>query len=295
MVAPAATTSPSNPALQSGDPSSPWPSSASLGHSVTLSLLSDLASPHHSLASVAEKHGLTLDTLLAWLALPSTREHMALHESAAYSHVRYVGALNLSHAVHTTVKTLETFNATPRPADPLDPGYLRASIHARKAAWLLYRFSRLTPLTDADIAAARNTLRATRAAEAPTARVPRVTAEPLGREPEPAPHNASPSPRATTPLPTAHSPSSISTTPAPSSPRPSASPAFQTSPPERHAAPLAAGAPLSLEELTAHLEALAASLGIDVSDLDDPNFDAASFFSHPPDPALALATPDDTT
>ncbi|QYK49269.1 MAG: hypothetical protein KF838_05310 [Phycisphaeraceae bacterium] len=160
MVASSATTPVGGTALQSGDSATALcpsaPSSAlhsdssfptlSLSHSVTLSLLNDLTSPHHSLASVAEKHNLTLDALLIWLAQPDTREAISLREHAAYTHVRLVAAVNLSHAVHATVRTLEHFVATPRPADPLDPTCLRAAIHARKAAWLLSRFSRIVPI-----------------------------------------------------------------------------------------------------------------------------------------------------
>lgn len=243
---------------------------AAAPHAAT-ELLSDLASPHHSLASVAEKHNLSLDALLIWLQHPEARELMALHESAAYAHVRYVGALNLSHAVHTTVKTLETFNATPRPADPLDPSYLRASIHARKAAWLLYRFSRLTPLSDADIAAARSTLRETRSVrhhvEGAEAEPPRVSRShehtDAGR--------AMPTPAQPIERPTAASNASRREDAHPANPSPTPQPA------QSHAqAPRPIPAPpANVEELLSQLTVIADSLGIDISDLEDPSFDPA--------------------
>ncbi|MBX3316549.1 MAG: hypothetical protein KF902_06760 [Phycisphaeraceae bacterium] len=146
MVAHTAITLPAGVALQSDNPSLSCPS---VPEHLYPSLLNDLTSPHHSLASIAQKHNLALDALLIWLAQPETLEAISLREHAAYTHVRLVAAVNLSHAVHATVRTLEHFVATPRPADPLEPTYLRAAIHARKAAWLLSRFSRIVPINDA--------------------------------------------------------------------------------------------------------------------------------------------------
>jgi hypothetical protein len=246
----------------------PLPSSPSLSHSVTESLLDHLASPNHSLASVAEKHNLTLSALLAWLEHPAIREQMALRESVAYRHVRYVGALNLSHAVHTTVKTLEAFNATPCPADPLDPGYLRAAIHARKAAWLLYRFSRLTSIAEPDLAAARVTLRATqsvsRAVEGAQTHVPAHTPAP---EPLPTPPAQATPERAPQPTPSASAPSHT-TDSAP-------------------VAPVTSIDSADLTALVAQLTDLATSLGIDTSDIDNLPDDAPI----PPE-ILAMLPPD---
>jgi hypothetical protein len=122
--------------------------------------LDDLALPKHSLFSVASEHDLSVDALIAWLALPETRERMATRESAGLTHARYVSSMNLAVAVHTLVTILRIHNTTAPHADPSDatePATLRASIHARKAAWLLYRFSRLTPVSGKDLARARDT------------------------------------------------------------------------------------------------------------------------------------------
>lgn len=118
-------------------------------------ILDDLSSPHFSLAVVAQMHGLSLAGILAWLNLPETREQLALRESAAYAHTRHVAALNMEHAVQTAASIVRDYN-TSRPEreaqDRKTPGSAhRASVHARKAAWLLYRFSRITPVNEADL------------------------------------------------------------------------------------------------------------------------------------------------
>ncbi len=289
MVAPSAATSPSAPAPQSGDASLPRPTVHPAGDLPLLSpaaaphaaaeLLSDLTSPHHSLASVAARHNLTLDALLLWLTLPETREAIAHRESAAYTHVRLVASVNLSHAVHTTVKALETFNATPRPADPLDPSYLRASIHARKAAWLLYRFSRLTPLTDDNLAAARRALRVPLATDADASR---HDAEPV-RSTNAQTARADDGPARTTNtvlhIPTADPARGRDPTPPPQRPLPPQAP------------PRAPESLPDVDTLLAQVAAVAASLGIDISDLDDPNFDPALHRG----PPLASAAAIDST
>lgn len=239
-----------DPAATPALPFDPSSSTPSLCHSVTASLLSDLASPHHSLSSVAEKHNLSLSDLLAWLELPSTREQMAIRESACYHHVRYVAALNLSQAVHTTVRTLDAFNKSAPAADPLDPSYLRAAIQAHKAAWLLYRFSRLTPVTQADLDRARSTVRLTSG----TARQS-VSASPV----QP--------PRASTKTP----PVAAVSKPAPTSP-PAHAPAQATA---AHPAnsPDPRDRPQDMAETLNQLTALATFLGIDIGDLEDLTFD----------------------
>jgi hypothetical protein len=100
-------------------------------------------------------HGLSLAGILTWLNLPETREQLALRESAAYAHTRHVAALNMEHAVQTAASIVRDYN-TSRPEreaqDRKTPGSAhRASVHARKAAWLLYRFSRITPVNEADL------------------------------------------------------------------------------------------------------------------------------------------------
>lgn len=325
MVAHSATTSPSAPAPQSGDgrtaspcgdTSSPLP----IAHSPlpTSALLNDLTSPHHSLASVAEKHNLTLDDLLLWLALPETREAISLRESAAYSHLRLVASVNLSHAVHTTVKTLETFNTTPRPADPLDPTYLRAAIHARKAAWLLYRFSRLTPLTDDNLAAARRTLRAplipdahARRPESEPMRSSNTQATLLHEEPAPTTSTrpAVPAPDATQhhDLAAARPTSGVPLVPDSDARRHESEPVLWTNTRSTPAQPeqQVQDPPPDMGALLTHLTALAATLGIDLSDLEDPNFDprfdptleldVPAERGSPPEPALAGVAPPDST
>ncbi len=225
---------------------------ASLGHSVTQSLLDDLTSPHHSLASVAEKHNLTLSALLTWLDLPSTQEQMAQRETVAYRHVRFVAAVNLSTAVHTTVKLLDTYNKSAPAADPFEPATLRAAIHARKAAWQLYRFSRAVPINEADLTRARTVLRAT----VSRAAVSRASDCDV-REPTTASTHATPS-------------TTRRAVPDSETPRQQSEPVANSA-----RTPPSAPSPLPLDQLVAHLSSIATSLGIDISDLDhmdDPAF-----------------------
>ncbi|QYK47575.1 MAG: hypothetical protein KF838_12385 [Phycisphaeraceae bacterium] len=119
-------------------------------------LLNDVLSPNHSLTSAAAKHNLPLEALTLWLALPETRARLAAMDEAGSAHVRTVASLNLSTSVHTLVQIMADFRAlaaarsanreigshSDTPPDPDDIIYLRASIHARKAAWLLYQLSR---------------------------------------------------------------------------------------------------------------------------------------------------------
>jgi hypothetical protein len=267
MVASVATT-PQDLAALPGDDSS-LPLCPSVPASLCPVLLDHLASPHHSLASIAQHHNLSLSTLLAWLELPAIREKMAHRESIAYRHVRYVAALNLSHAVH-----------------------------ARKAAWLLLRFSRLTPISD--LAVAHNTLRDTES-------VSRYAegGEPLPVQPVAAPAHSKPAQSAAAlahPQPAKPQPP----TPQPPTPQPAhPQPAPSEPPAQSHAQDLAvpttidsaAGPdapadhptdpapalpnlvvlstpalpdPTDMVALVEQLTALAASLGIGVSDVDDP-------------------------
>ncbi|MBX3360805.1 MAG: hypothetical protein KF912_00740 [Phycisphaeraceae bacterium] len=248
----------------------------SLDPAAAETLLDALASPHHSLASIAQAHNISLAALLGWLHHPETRARLATRESAAYTHVRYVGAMNLSTAVHSTVKALETFNATPRPADPLDPLYLRAANNARKAAWLLFRFSRLTPLSPAALAPARQTLLQTADATPPTPQsralhAPTHAQAATPTQPQPQlPAQANPHPAPPPALPTSHArPSETSARAAETSPEtlPEAAPhALPHAAPEpAHTEP----APAELDELLTQLTQLATQLGIDPSEFDD--------------------------
>jgi hypothetical protein len=232
-------------------------------------LLDALASPHHSLASVAEKHGLTLSALLTWLELPETRAELAARESAAYAHVRYVSALNLSHAAHTASRIVESFNATPRPADPFDPNYFRVAVHARMAASLLLRFSRLyaaaapTPARPASGVSDGPTGRATagRPASGPTSARPPITpprAPSSVSDPRPAPTGPTEPP----------SPTALSGPTAPPGPTKLQDPADPTD-------------PTDMDAMVAHLKVMAKALGIDLPELemldalDDPTLSPA--------------------
>lgn len=131
-------------------------------------LLADILSPHHSLASAAARHNIPLEAVTLWLALPETRARLAAMDEAGSRHVQTLATLNLSASVHTLVQIMADFRALaatrsseaapgdalalgaspPEPSPPApiqapdDATYLRASIHARKAAWLLYQLSR---------------------------------------------------------------------------------------------------------------------------------------------------------
>jgi hypothetical protein len=158
---------PSAPSLSS--PSDSWRSSTSLSSllpppTLTDEILDDLAVPQFSLATVAQKHGLTLSGMLTWLNLPETREVLALRESAAYAHARHVAALNIGHAVETVASIVRDYKTT-RPEreaqDRKTPGSAhRAATNARKAAWLLLQFARIVPVNEADLRRATGCLSA---------------------------------------------------------------------------------------------------------------------------------------
>ncbi|MBX3362161.1 MAG: hypothetical protein KF705_12095 [Phycisphaeraceae bacterium] len=74
-------------------------------------------------------------------------------ETGASTHTRLASSLNLSSAVRVLVRILDDFNALarskPDPASHLsDPDYIRASERARKAAYHLYRLSRIVPIDE---------------------------------------------------------------------------------------------------------------------------------------------------
>lgn len=301
-------------------------------------LLIDLASPDHSLASVARKHNLPVAALALWLTTPAARERMLTIERGAYTHVRMSAALNLNTAVQTFVTILNTFQHAPAPslatgplptpdsspgavssptaasphiAPPASPPSaapsafatsafatlrlaLRQQSLALRAAYHLCRLARIVPVSDDDLARARTIIPPRQSAAASPRHTP---TEPSRLNPRgPVPSSPTP-PHAHTPAPApAPSPSHAPTLTATPAPAPPAAPpvALMTHATEaiaaRDAAPNAApnaaspSAPASLEELTAELEALAHSLGVDISDIDD---DAPL----PPE-ALAFLPPD---
>lgn len=291
-------------------------------------LLIDLASPEHSLASVARKHNIPLAALALWLTTPAARERMLTIERGAYTHVRMSAALNLNTAVQTFVTILDNFQHAPAPSHAIGPHAtpdsspgaassptaasphiappasppsaatsafassafatlrlaLRQQSLALRAAYHLCRLARIVPVSDDDLARARTIIPPRQSAAAS----PRPTpTEPSRLNPRgPVPTSPTP-PHAQTPAP--------APAPAPPAAPPVAPPvALMTHATEaiaaRDAAPNAAlnaaspSAPASLEELTAELEALAHSLGVDISDIDD---DAPL----PPE-ALAFLPPD---
>lgn len=193
-------------------------------------------------------------SLTLWLSKPETQARIREMESGACAHIRLAAALNLSPAVRVLVRILEDFNtlASANP-DITDAAYIRASERARKAAYHLYRLSRVTPLDESRLALVRGSARR---AEAGARDATPVQTEfpppssPLPPTPPPTPP-VSPSPRPSVALngETSSQSPSRALGGEPSSPP---SPQFS-----------------SLEELTIHLEQLAASIGLDTPDLDD--------------------------
>jgi hypothetical protein len=286
-------------------PSASSSSPVSLSHSVTESLLHSLADPEASLASVARQFNIPLGSLTLWLARPDTQARVRELESGAATHIRLAASLNLSSAVRVLVRILDDFHtlarSNPDPkALPNDPNYIRASERARKAAYHLYRLSRLVPIDAPHLATARSLVEANRVACLHEGQACELTYAP---SPSPShgcapggtampPDRAAPAPQVTI----AHSSSrraievdaaaaSMASAPSPSG---SAPPTTSPSSPLRDSAPSAAlrvensssspprsadaSAPsafASLEELNAYLEQLAASLGIDTSDIDE--------------------------
>lgn len=283
----------------------------------TDALLIDLASPEHSLATVARKHNIPLAALALWLTTPAARERMFTIERGAYTHVRMSAALNLNTAVQTFVTILDNFQRSPaasHASEPLptpdsSPGAvssptslpssppsaatsafatstfttvrlaLRQQSLALRAAYHLCRLSRIVPVSDDDLARARAIVPPRQTAAANPHHTPSEPSRVNPRDPVP----PSPTPwRARTAAPApAHTPSR-SPAPAPTSapapaPAPLATPPVATNPhatdagAEHDAVPNAAQAPApaSLEDLTTELEALARSLGVDISDIDD--------------------------
>ncbi|MBX3315701.1 MAG: hypothetical protein KF902_02420 [Phycisphaeraceae bacterium] len=137
---------------------SPLPS---ISDTLAARIIADLAEPQATLASVAEKHNIHIATLTLWLTTPRGVELLHALESGACRHVRLTASLHLSAAVETLLLILDNFKRLHATLDPADPILIRAANHARIAAYHLYRLSRITPLTDDQIAhaAARSAAR----------------------------------------------------------------------------------------------------------------------------------------
>ncbi|MBX3367077.1 MAG: hypothetical protein KF912_07145 [Phycisphaeraceae bacterium] len=256
-------------------------------------LLNDVLSPNHSLTSAAAKHNLPLEALTLWLALPETRARLAAMDEAGSAHVRTVASLNLSTSVHTLVQIMADFRAlaaarsanreigshSDTPPDPDDIIYLRASIHARKAAWLLYQLSRSG--TPSARKAAHTSLplggSALRADSAPAGTTPDGTT-PGGT----ALQSAVPVPPSDL-IPPAPEPLSPS---APEPPSPSAPVPLSPS------APSSSTTPASHDDVITALAALANSLGLTPDDLEGLTLDDLPDDGPLPPEALALFPPD---
>ncbi|MBX3366896.1 MAG: hypothetical protein KF912_06225 [Phycisphaeraceae bacterium] len=117
-------------------------------------IVADLAQPQATLASVAEAHNIPLATLALWLSTPRAAALFHTLESGACRHVRLTASLHLSTAVQTLLLVLDNFKRLHATLEPTDPILLRAAALARIAAYHLYRLSRITPLTDEQIARA---------------------------------------------------------------------------------------------------------------------------------------------
>ncbi len=143
--APSSTDSPSASSASSS-------STLSLSHSVTESLLVALAEPTASLASVAQAHNISIADLALWLTTPQARDRMLLIESGACTHTRMAASLNLTKAAAALIRVLDNYRALADSLAPTDPILLRASTRATKAAYHLYRLSRIVPV-DPDLLA----------------------------------------------------------------------------------------------------------------------------------------------
>jgi hypothetical protein len=256
------------------------------GDTLAEEILIDLSAPDASLSSVAAKHNLPTATLSLWLTKPQTQALLHSIESGGYAHTRLAAALNLSSAVPILLQILSDFRTlAATTTDLTDPAYQRASVGARKAAWMLQRLARSCPLTPVQLNAALDTLDATRAANppqhpaqpapavpiqiapaAPTPIAPLQTPTPAART---EPVDAQPAPAAIThsePAPTA----TAHTHPASNTPAPLASTTPHTDPARHDPVPhTQLNTANDLADLVAHLSSIAESLGIDISDLDE--------------------------
>lgn len=274
MVAPTAKTLPFGPTPRAVDSTPlPLPLPPAPVPSLPPSLIADLASPHHSLVSIAEKHNIDLEALTLLLALPQTRDRLDVAESAGYTHLRLAASLNLAAAAHALVRIIEDFRTlatSPDRPSLTDPDYIRASERARKASWLLYQLSRLNP-NAAPCPKTRARNEADPATDAPTPLPPQPT-------PQPAPQPTPPETTASRPL---SSPDHHEAHP---------EPADTT----HHAAPTNEPTDLpAIEQLVEQLESLSAALGLDPSDIDDSEPLTPEMLAElPPELAEFLATLD---
>ncbi|MBX3360157.1 MAG: hypothetical protein KF705_01765 [Phycisphaeraceae bacterium] len=288
--------------------------------------------------SVARQFNLSLAALTIWLARPDIQARVREMETGASTHTRLASSLNLSSAVRVLVRILDDFHALarskPDPATHLsDLDYIRASERARKAAYHLYRLSRVVPIDAARLALARvhsvrvplvpgqhsepepvldesrspsrTTNTRDRTASTPGSQLPSQPVHPAGALHDLPPASSlkddadyrvetSSSPSAPLPLrPSDPSPSPSDPAPSPSSPPPSSAALRVEN---------AFSSPSSLDDLNAHLEQLAASLGIDLSDVDasaplPPEFmalfprEVAAFLEAPPEPTESPPAP----
>ena len=314
MVAHTATSPPRNTApggtvLQNGvcpssSPSAPLPqcpsapsASPPLRHSESSAfssssdaILQSLADPDASLASVARAHNITVAALTLWLARPDIQARVREMEAGAAAHVRLASSLNLSSAVRVLVRILDDFDALSRThtdaaARTADPDYIRASERARKAAYHLYRLSRVIPISESDLTRAR-TIRGP--ASSPSESSPSESSTSASTASSAFKESCSSSP----PRPSrSDTSSSVSCPDVPSS---LCNAALSENSVVSSHSPSAFSSPSSIEDITVELESLAHSLGIDISDIDEnaplpPEFlatlppELAAFIAHPPD------------
>jgi hypothetical protein len=257
------------------------------GDTIAEQILIDLSSPDASLASVAAKHHIPIATLSLWLTKPETQALLHAIESGGYAHTRLAAALNLSAAVPVLLQILSDFRTLSQSTTDLtDPAYQRASVSARKAAWMLLRLARAHPLTPAQLSAARDVLDASgsRRSGGPERRAHAVEVDNPSTSTttpsHPAAAQTSPHPfPPTTPSPTPPAielPSSIEAPCAVEVPAPTPAQSTSTDAPIPSTSPSthpqnlpSTTPPDDLSDLVAKLATIAESLGIDISQLDD--------------------------
>lgn len=245
-------------------------------------IIRELAEPSASLDSVAQANGLAVADLALWLTTPAARERMLAIEGGGYAHVRMAASLKLSHAVGALLRVLDTFNALAASRPASEPLVIRAAIHANKAAYHLYRLSRIMPIDEAQRPRAHHGIRAARtiATQVSNSIQPQTHFQ---TPPQPQPQTQ-PAP---TPAPAGRPIIAHDTAPLPQ-------PATQTSVSRNpaHVPGSAPEVPRDISQLLSQLTALATSLGIDITDLEDPGPDLEPHPLLHASPPLALA---DTT
>jgi hypothetical protein len=125
-------------------------------------IIRELAEPNASLDSVAAANGIAVADLALWLTTPGARERMLAIEQRRLRPRPHGRLPQTLKAVTALLRVLDTFNAlaASRPAD--DPLVIRAAIHANKAAYHLYRLSRILPIDETQRARANEGIRAAR-------------------------------------------------------------------------------------------------------------------------------------